>query len=395
MSAAAMESNRNLTSDEDYLVNCAINKETVDSYAAKAWLLTAKTMFPKSFRIQFEEYNIHKKAINCKAAADCVVEMYREFINYNDLWVEIKNIWTSINSDAQDEESKILSEIFQNIPKDTQQLILLSAAEHSKDSFEQCTIIFLVLKLFPRCIRKHGIPLIDMFLSAENCLQPYNPLNIYRSMLVCEVLPMLLKSSHISMSPDQLYQLLLKGIEYYVVSAVGGKSENFHSESQDPSIIWKNMFTLFDIVGKKLNWELHDIFAPRNFTESQWQRIQNLFILYNECQDKSRNVMLHSQLLFSSLILFVHCLYGYSVTCNPDYFPVSKPVINTQLILVEDVKSCADPKLFNSKDLLEQPSILVSSSKSDLISSTLTHNFTVAVKCYDLLHSETFLQGEL
>lgn len=61
------------------------------------------------------------------------------------------------------------------------------------------------------------LPLIDMFMAAEGRLNTYNPLNVFRTLFVSEVLPLLLKSSHISLPPEQLYQLLIKGMEYYVM----------------------------------------------------------------------------------------------------------------------------------------------------------------------------------
>ena len=39
-----------------------------DPSSAKAWLITAKTLFPKEFSVQFEAYAIEKAAGNVKQA---------------------------------------------------------------------------------------------------------------------------------------------------------------------------------------------------------------------------------------------------------------------------------------------------------------------------------------
>ena len=43
-------------SDEDYLVARARQERDRDPAGAKAWMITAKLMFPKNFSIQYEAY---------------------------------------------------------------------------------------------------------------------------------------------------------------------------------------------------------------------------------------------------------------------------------------------------------------------------------------------------
>ena len=46
-----------LLSDEDYLVLRAKDALKIDPFAAKAWMITAKTLFPNNFAVQVSYVN--------------------------------------------------------------------------------------------------------------------------------------------------------------------------------------------------------------------------------------------------------------------------------------------------------------------------------------------------
>ena len=56
MSSAA--SDTLLLSDEDYLVLRAKQAFNVDPHSAKAWMLTAKTLYPNNFAVQVSIYSL-------------------------------------------------------------------------------------------------------------------------------------------------------------------------------------------------------------------------------------------------------------------------------------------------------------------------------------------------
>lgn len=55
------------SSEEKYLIQRA--KAATDPNVAKAIILTAKTLYPKNFKIQFAAYDMEKKAKNYDEAA--------------------------------------------------------------------------------------------------------------------------------------------------------------------------------------------------------------------------------------------------------------------------------------------------------------------------------------
>lgn len=62
-------------SNEEYVIQRAKSALKTDPIAAKAWMLTAKTLYPNNFGVQFEAYNIEKNAGHVKEAAKCFSDL--------------------------------------------------------------------------------------------------------------------------------------------------------------------------------------------------------------------------------------------------------------------------------------------------------------------------------
>lgn len=100
-------------------------------------------------------------------------------------------------------------------------------------------------------------------MSAEkHSVDGHYPINPYRKLLVCELLPLLAKQEiKLDLNPKLLLKLLNKALEYYLCSL--GKSNNVVQDS-DCSIenTWSKMFSVLEFIGKQLSWET----ALLNFT---------------------------------------------------------------------------------------------------------------------------------
>lgn len=55
-----------ILSPEHYLINKAKAAQSRDAYEAKAWIITAKTLFPQDFFIQFEAFCQEKNEVRMK-----------------------------------------------------------------------------------------------------------------------------------------------------------------------------------------------------------------------------------------------------------------------------------------------------------------------------------------
>lgn len=65
-----------MPASEKFLITKAKGTQLLDPHASKAWIITAKTLFPNDFGIQFEAYQLEKKSGNYEEAARCFSYMY-------------------------------------------------------------------------------------------------------------------------------------------------------------------------------------------------------------------------------------------------------------------------------------------------------------------------------
>lgn len=117
-----------------------------------------------------------------------------------------------------------------------QHKLLLFTAEHCEDTMEHCRLLLLLLQRFPTAISSNGVRicgfypnvdfyvavlqprLADTLISAEkHSVDGYFPVNSYRKMLICDLLP-LLSTEDVSLyiPTRMLPKLLDKAIEFYL-----------------------------------------------------------------------------------------------------------------------------------------------------------------------------------
>ncbi|KAI4457965.1 hypothetical protein MML48_7g00019179 [Holotrichia oblita] len=215
-------------SDEEYVIQRAKIALTVDPVAAKAWMITAKTLYPNNFGVQFEAYRIEKTAGHLKEAAKCFSDLIGKFHQHPEFWNEINKVTSALRIDSDlDPEKQFLSKMFKHISPEIQHKLLLITADHCEDTMEHCKLLLLLLQKFHSAIPSHAPALIDTLLSAEKHSHASNhPINNYRKILVCELLPLLNEeTTTVELSSKLVYKLLHKAIEYYVHSL------NFHNNN--------------------------------------------------------------------------------------------------------------------------------------------------------------------
>ncbi|XP_069684038.1 integrator complex subunit 10 isoform X2 [Periplaneta americana] len=386
----------NTVSDEEYLVLRAKDALKSDPFAAKAWMITAKTLFPNNFAVQFEAYQIEKAAKNIKEAAKCFSAIFQKFQEEADMWREVQALTTSLRSDTGDSDAIFLRDMFSHIPLDVQHQLLLLTAEHSEDTMEHCRLLLLLLRRFPQTVAQHGPRLVDTLMTAEKHSHYQNSVNCYRKLLVCDLLP-LLGSNSVDLPAKQLFRLLHKSIEFYLCYLMSPSKAiqdlpELESKIEDP---WKNLFIIQEATGRKLGWELSAIFGQSWNKDLYWQKIIQFHQTRALLGDDHPN---HKQLLYCTTTFFLHCLHEYIATLD-----------SVPLVLVEAF--CGEP------DSGSTPSSASTSSepkhkrrKTELVDEssasapTLTvgrpgnvavvHNFLMAIRCWDLLHSSDSLERE-
>ncbi|KAK7072751.1 hypothetical protein SK128_001960 [Halocaridina rubra] len=415
-------------SDEEYLIFRAKDAQTKDPCAAKCWMITAQALFPKNFGIQFEVYQIEKAAKNVKEAAKCLGVLLREFTSEPLLWREVDTIMGALRHSSPDSQAtSFLNLLFNMLPKDVQLGMVLSAAERSQDMMMRCRLMLLLTTTFPETTAHHGLKLVDSLLAAEkHCSGPINP---FRRMLVCELLPRLLQTRGLEVRPKTLHNLLSRAIEFYIAyvttppKVMQGVLDG-DSKIEDP---WQQLFTIVQLIGWNLGWDLSSGFVSISNRELILQRIQSLVEggarLGGPKGEGGEDVR---EVLYTTLTIFLHSLMDYTKRLYPDFneegnLTTSPPMTLVEAFLSPDMDredSVIVPPKRSRPSLDEDPNIPVItvsrptqsaqgtqpvsgsmvglnvSAPTGIAAGGLSQALTTAIKCWDLLNSYEQLRAE-
>ncbi|KAL5019854.1 hypothetical protein ScPMuIL_002746 [Solemya velum] len=405
-------------SDEEWLVMRSRACIKSDPFAAKAWMITARTLFPGNFTIQFESYTLEKVGKNIKEAAKLLEEMFQAFPQETKLWAEVQCILEVLQTDSADNKNSFLTEIFAAVSTHVQCQMLLCVAEKIIDKLEQCRLMLLAMRKFPNLVSEHGLKLIESLLNAERHAQVQSPVNCYRKILVCDVLPLVLqRCKHVEVSTKHVCKWLLKSVEFYVSYVTQPPSQD--ATPMSPDILsptkkslkravsiaglqdkdkqihdpWGSLFTLMSLLGQHLKWDMEIDFFSKS-RDYQWQYILSL---YNRSSQPGADNHL-KQILYVATILFLECLYSYVSNVDSDMFATGGVAsLPAPLVLIETFKLEVDQET-------EQP--VAKKSRSEMTipdvhaapcvprGQEVVQNFLTALKCYELLHSSQDLQRE-
>uniref|UniRef100_A0A672PK14 Integrator complex subunit 10 n=1 Tax=Sinocyclocheilus grahami TaxID=75366 RepID=A0A672PK14_SINGR len=94
--------------DCEFLVKRARELVPQDPYAAKAWLITARTLYPADFNIQYEMYSIERNAERTASAGRLLYDIFVNFPEQPVVWREIAVITAALRNDSQDKHAQFL-----------------------------------------------------------------------------------------------------------------------------------------------------------------------------------------------------------------------------------------------------------------------------------------------
>lgn len=166
-----------------------------DPCAAKSLLLTAKTLYPSEFSVQYEEFLMERKAGQKQKCAKLFYDMINTFAKEEMLWDELARMFYAQDGNrTHTQETRFLKEMFDTLAENQQKELLLKYANNQSDLVDKCRISMLVLKRFKGAARDQAVNLITTLQTEEEKEYPNNVLNIYRKMIVCDILPIILKN---------------------------------------------------------------------------------------------------------------------------------------------------------------------------------------------------------
>ncbi|XP_043231814.1 integrator complex subunit 10-like isoform X1 [Amphibalanus amphitrite] len=313
-------------SDESYFISRAKELEASCPDEARAWLLTAKTLFPRSFSIQFESYRLDREALSVKDSAAHLERLCREFPDEPDLWAEMRVLADALRCEDDDGQSKFLREVFCQLSTDLQHRGLSVIADRSSDTLEHCQLVLLLLNKFPNMVNGHGTRVVDLLLTSEKHAHFKSPLNKYRKFLVCDLLPSLLSSSASDLTHKQLTRLFLRTVEFYVCYMASDNTKIQGTGAEEPVELrladpWKDMCSLCQLAANKLHWPLADVFTHKRSRDLVWQQLASFF---REHSARQEDPFVHSQLVYCTVAVMLQAVVEYSHKIDPTMAPGSQ-----------------------------------------------------------------------
>lgn len=415
---------------------------TDDPWAAKAWLITARTLYPTDFGIQYEMYMIERNAERTASAGRILYDMFVNFPDQPMVWREISVITAALRNDAQDKQTQFLRGLFETLPGRIQCEMLLKATEQCFNTLERAEMLLLLLRRFPESVVQHGVSLGETLLEAENMDDQDSPVNCFRKLFVCDVLPLIINNPEVRLPANLLYQYLHKAAEFYIGYLTRSPSlESQHQGSQDSadlksptkrstqkyiieglteklSVIiepWDRLFEILSIVAMRCEWQMDK--ANRSCGEIL-HRMKDLCRYINNFDDEGHRKYKH-QVVYSTLLVFFKNAFQYVGSIQPSLFQVPSPSSNqVPLILLDDLSNIyGDVDIDRSKHIhkrrklgdgrektlssddeecsgkLRSRHIVV--NKIELPNSVdVLESFKVARESWELLHSQEALEKE-
>lgn len=293
-------------SEESYLINKAKSAQKSDPYAAKAWILAAKTLFPNNFGVQFEAYQQEKVAKNCLEAANCFSYIVLTFQNQPaELWNEVTQLTAALRvpEGSTNAEQDFYVKMFQHISYEVQHKILLNL--NSDNNMNHCKFILLLLKRFPHAIQTHSPRLLDTLVQGTTTNQPQ-----FIKMLVLEAIPLIMQKPP-ELAAPLVHRILALSLEYYITQMFLIEVPPVVAVSDDENALvtvadcWKKIFDIVDLCARILQWEPFLPFNKNWNKDVYWQKLIQIVSSAATRPSDSK------QILFYGTILYILSLHHY------------------------------------------------------------------------------------
>lgn len=298
-----------------------------DIYSARSWLLVTKCIFPQNFRVLFEAYKLEKIEKNSSQCALVLSEMFRDFPDEYLLKKELEQMVTKQSPDNDNQQ--LLTSIFDALPPDLQQRILIYVAQKQTDVNLLCKLTITATQKLPKDTVKYGLPLIEKLVNDEKEEFPTTPLNKYRKILICDVLPVICDSPVSELSHKQFYKWLQKSIEFFV--AFNTTSHKIIAESIGKvDIQWSDLESIRAKVGKQCDWEPFPL-GCHTLTD-RMKFIKEMHRLSRT--DVSGNIN-KKQIFYSSIMLLLESSIELTKSLDPAFFNPGTNGSNTYMVCLQ------------------------------------------------------------
>uniref|UniRef100_A0A8C4X4L7 Integrator complex subunit 10 n=1 Tax=Erpetoichthys calabaricus TaxID=27687 RepID=A0A8C4X4L7_ERPCA len=349
-------------SDCDYLVKRAKDLVNEDPWAAKAWLITARTLYPSDFNIQYEMYIIERNAERTASAGRLLYDIFVNFPDQPVVWREISVITAALRSDCQDKETDFLRDLFETLPGRVQCEMLLKATEQCFNTLEKAEMLLLLLRRFPDSVVQHGVSLGETLLEAENIEDQETPVNCFRKLFVCDVLPLIINNLEMCLPSNLLLKYLHKSAEFYIAYvSKAAVAESQHQGPQDSGNLkspnkrssqkyiiegltekssqildpWERLLEILIMVGARCEWQMDK--GKRWFADIL-SRMKDLCRYINSFENEA-HLKYRNQVVYSTMLVFFKHALQYVSMVQGSLFQGSNTPNQAPWILVEDLSN--------------------------------------------------------
>uniref|UniRef100_A0A1A8JP92 Integrator complex subunit 10 n=2 Tax=Nothobranchius kuhntae TaxID=321403 RepID=A0A1A8JP92_NOTKU len=349
--------------DCEFLVKKARELVSEDPCAAKAWLITARTLYPADFNIQYEMYIIERNAEKTASAGRLLYDMFINFPDQPIVWREISVITAALRSDSQDKHAQFLRGLFETLPGRVQCEMLLKATEQCFNTLEKAEMLLLLLKRFPESVVQHGVNLGETLLEAEVSENVETPVNCFRKLFVCDVLPLVMNNMDMRLPTSLMQKYILKAAEFYIGYVSRGPSPDVQIQgtqdggtlkspgvsrgsqryvidglSEKSSVVaepWERLLDIVTVVGARCEWQGDK--GQRNYVDL-FQRVKELCRYLPSLEGETRSRCCSQVVICTALILF-RSAFLYVSAVQPSLFQAVSAMNSGPWILVEDLSS--------------------------------------------------------
>ncbi len=270
------------SSDEEYLVARSRRLRSSDPVMAKAWMITARLMFPENFDIQYEAYRFERSEDRPAEAAKYLRVMLEDFEDEARTQQEVSAIVDALTEKYGKETKKDgefpsdgLVAVYEHLPSKTSRRLLLDAAERAQrnnDDIQHAELTLLALVLLPELVAVHGPALLAGILKKlkQRELDHQDPL---LSLLVKKICPKMLSASHLKVGSEVLRSVVhftLRYICLYVNELLAEKKRS--EEGEGP---WKVIYAYSEEIGLRMGWSLTEDLGETQ-SDTLLQRVRGL-----------------------------------------------------------------------------------------------------------------------
>ncbi|XP_064407226.1 integrator complex subunit 10-like isoform X1 [Halichondria panicea] len=411
-----------MSTDCDWVVErCKEQLSKNSRAAAKAWILTARSLYPDNFAVQYEAYSLHLKCGELKEAANVLADLLSNFpqecalLDYQLDVVKVVSgcMGTDELNKFGPQDEATMKDLFGSLSPGVQKSFLLQACERLPDILMKCRIWLVTIRLFPETTRSVGLDLYDTLSqqpSTEYKLMADDP---YKELLVRDVIPTLTESREIQierpisrsdgqtviLKTSHLCQWLESVAAYFTtVTAQSQTASRDHPCAGRAG--WDRLHHLFLMTADKCGWRevlLSKQIGPHLPPSLRWHGLEKISGYTNKgvAFEAPRNVAIAC--FYISVFMFFEMSWDYSNSVR--YSGKDKQSTPAESwILIEDTsfRSHPDEKSSKRRKVEESPGVAfldlhTGSHKTD---KYIVERFLVAVDCWDFLQSNVTYRQE-